>query len=137
MPACGRPNLGRRRLSAIGRHCAFVKATGCLFLAPSAPLVPKLEIPLFCRNAGHSDTRGKRLSYKWSMVDDWDDILSEIESLKQDMRRIVDAMTVTTSDLDQTWEALRKAQSDFGNLNKKVATLRALSPYTKKYGRTG
>jgi hypothetical protein len=71
------------------------------------------------------------------MVDDWDDILSEIESLKQDMRRIVDAMTVTTSDLDQTWEALRKAQWDFGNLNKKVATLRALSPYTKKYGRTG
>ena len=67
-----------------------------------------------------------------SMADDWDDILSEIESLKQDMRRIVDAMTVTTSDLDQTWEALRKTQSDFGNLNKKVATLRALSPHTKK-----
>ena len=66
------------------------------------------------------------------MVDDWDDILSEIESLKQDMRRIVDAMTITTSDLDQTWEALRKAQSDFGNLNKEVATPRALSPYTKK-----
>jgi hypothetical protein len=44
---------------------------------------------------------------------------------------------VTTSDLDQTWEALRKAKSDFGSLNKKVATLRALSPYTKKYGRTG
>ena len=82
-------------------------------------------------------TRDKRLSYKSPMVDDWDDILSEIESLKQDMRRIVDAMTITTSDLDQTWEALRKTQSDFGNLNKKVATLRALSPYTKKYGRTG
>jgi septal ring factor EnvC (AmiA/AmiB activator) len=72
-----------------------------------------------------------------SMADEWDDVLKEIESLKQDMHRIVDAITLTASDLDQTWDALEKAQSDLGRLNKQVATLRALSPYTKKYARIG
>jgi hypothetical protein len=71
------------------------------------------------------------------MAEGWDDVLEQIDSLKQDMRRIVDAITLTASDLDQTWEALRKAQSDLGRLNREVATLRALSPYTRKYARTG
>jgi chromosome segregation ATPase len=72
-----------------------------------------------------------------SMAEEWDDVLEQIDSLKQDMRRIVHAITLTASDLDQTWEALRKAQSDLGRLNREVATLRALSPYTRKYARTG
>jgi septal ring factor EnvC (AmiA/AmiB activator) len=71
------------------------------------------------------------------MADEWDDVLKEIESLKQEMRRIVDAITMTTSDLDQTWEAVRKAQSDLGRLNKQVATLKVLAPYTRNYARTG
>jgi hypothetical protein len=72
-----------------------------------------------------------------SMADEWDDVLKQIESLKQDMHRIADAIALTASDLDQTWEALRKAQSDLGRLNREVATLRALSPYTRKYARIG
>jgi hypothetical protein len=71
------------------------------------------------------------------MADEWDDVLKQIESLKQDMRRIADAITLTASDLDHTSEALKKAQSDLGRLNKQVATLRTLSPYTKKYAQTG
>jgi hypothetical protein len=71
-----------------------------------------------------------------SMADEWDDVLRKMESLKQDMRRIVDAVTITASDLDQTWEALKKAQLDLRRLDKEAATLRALSPYTK-YTRTG
>jgi hypothetical protein len=82
-------------------------------------------------------TSGRRLSYKLGMVDEWDDILSKIESLKQDMHRIVDAVTITASDLDLTWEALKKAQLDLGRLNKEAATLRALLPDTRKYTRTG
>jgi hypothetical protein len=35
-----------------------------------------------------------------SMADEWDDVLKTIESLKQDMRRIADAITLTASDLD-------------------------------------
>jgi septal ring factor EnvC (AmiA/AmiB activator) len=71
------------------------------------------------------------------MADEWDEVLKEIESLKRDMGRIVDAITLTASDLDQTWQALEKAQSDLGRLNKQVAALRARSPYTRKYARTG
>jgi len=70
------------------------------------------------------------------MADDWDDILSEIDTLKQEMRRIVDAVTITASDLDQTWEALKKVQLDLGRLNKEAATLKALSPHARKYTRT-
>jgi thiamine biosynthesis lipoprotein ApbE len=80
---------------------------------------------------------GRRLSYKLRMADDWEDVLGKIESLKQDMHRIVEAITVTASDLDQTWEALRKAQSDLAKLNREAATLRALSPYAKKHARMG
>jgi len=82
-------------------------------------------------------TFGRRLSYKLGMADEWDDLLSKIESLKQDMRRIVDAVTITAFDLDQTWEALKKAQLDLGRLNKEAATLRALSLDPRKYTRTG
>ena len=71
------------------------------------------------------------------MADEWGDVLKEIESLKQDMHRIADAIALIAADLDETWEAARIAQSDLARLNKQVATLRALSPYTKKYARTG
>jgi hypothetical protein len=71
------------------------------------------------------------------MADEWDDVLKEIESLKQDMHRIADAIALIAADLDQAWEASRIAQSDLGRLNKQVATLRTLSPYTRKYARTG
>jgi hypothetical protein len=33
------------------------------------------------------------------MADEWDDVLKEIESLKEYMGRIVDAITLTASDL--------------------------------------
>ena len=71
------------------------------------------------------------------MADEWGDVLKEIELLKQDMHRIADAIALIAADLDETWEAARIAQSDLARLNKQVATLRALSPYTKKYARTG
>jgi hypothetical protein len=71
------------------------------------------------------------------MADEWDDVLKEIESLKQDMHRIAEAIALIAADLDQTRKAARIAQSDLARLNKPVATLRALSPYTKKYARTG
>jgi hypothetical protein len=71
------------------------------------------------------------------MADEWDDVLKEIESLKQDMHRIAEAIALIAADLDQTWEAARIAQPDLARLNKQVASLRALSPYTKKYARTG
>ena len=43
------------------------------------------------------------------MVDDRNDILSEIESLKRDMRRIAVAITITGADLDQTQGRFEKS----------------------------
>jgi len=71
------------------------------------------------------------------MTTSWNDMTDheKLEILWRAMAQIHAAQNATTSDLDETWDALRATRSELGKITKDVATLRALWP--KRYSRAG
>jgi hypothetical protein len=73
------------------------------------------------------------------MATDWYNMTvhEKLDALRRDMAGIHAVLNALSSDVDQTWDAMRETRSGLDKITKDVATLKSLWPYTKKYSQTG
>jgi len=89
---------------------------------------------IFCRYhvAGFGLTWEKHMTKRWNDMTYHD----KLDSLRGDVAQIRIAIGAITSNMDETWDAMRGARSELDRIAKDIGTLKALWPYSpKKYSR--